>query len=115
MFFKLLALIDSSRCVRPYPCTILFASSDLKASGHPDTPDDLTANTCIGFGPWKLSRSGKPRRDHHIQGNYKRPTGCVITCDFRVRHWRRTAMDGGLEDLVLTQSGSVLCGLTCFV
>jgi LysR family transcriptional regulator, transcriptional activator for dmlA len=59
VFFKLLAPKDSLRRVRPYPGTIrgLFASPRyIKNSGRPTTPEDLSTRTCIGSGPWKLSR-----------------------------------------------------------
>jgi LysR family transcriptional regulator, transcriptional activator for dmlA len=62
VFFKLLAPKDSMRRVRPYPGTVrgLFASpSYIQASGIPATPDELTAHSCIGSGPWKLSRGKK--------------------------------------------------------
>jgi len=62
VFFKLLAPRDSSRHMRPYPGAVrgLFASPDyVKRSGTPATPNDLTAHSCIGSGPWKLSRGKK--------------------------------------------------------
>lgn len=62
IFFKLLAPRDSLRRVRPYPGTVrgLFASQAyIQASGSPATPGDLTAHTCVGSGPWKLSRGKK--------------------------------------------------------
>ncbi len=62
VFFKLLAPRDSLRYVRTYPGTArgLFASLRyLKATGIPTAPKDLPAHTCIGSGPWKLSRGKK--------------------------------------------------------
>jgi DNA-binding transcriptional LysR family regulator len=62
VFFKLLAPKDSLRHVRPYPGTVrgLFASRDyIRTSGCPATPEDLTAHSCVGSGPWKLSRGRK--------------------------------------------------------
>jgi LysR family transcriptional regulator, transcriptional activator for dmlA len=62
VFFKLLAPKDSLRRVRPYPGTVrgLFASAEyIEASGRPSTSDDLTAHSCIGFGPWNLTRDQK--------------------------------------------------------
>ncbi len=62
VFFKLLAPKDSLRRVRTFPGTTrgLFASpAYLRASGVPAHPDDLTAHTCIGSGPWKLTRGKK--------------------------------------------------------
>jgi LysR family transcriptional regulator, transcriptional activator for dmlA len=62
VFFKLLAPKDSLRRVRPYPGAVrgLFASPGyVKSSGTPATPNDLTTHTCIGSGPWNLSRGKK--------------------------------------------------------
>jgi len=62
VFFKLLAPKDSLRRVRPYPGAVrgLFASpSYIRSSGSPGTPSDLTSHTCIGSGPWRLSRGKK--------------------------------------------------------
>jgi LysR family transcriptional regulator, transcriptional activator for dmlA len=62
VFFKLRAPKDSLRRVRSYPGTVrgLFASSNyLKVAGNPSTPDDLPPHSCVGSGPWKLSRGKK--------------------------------------------------------
>jgi DNA-binding transcriptional LysR family regulator len=62
VFFKLLAPKDSLRRVRSYPGTVrgLFASPNyLKVAGDPSTPDDLPPHSCVGSGPWKLSRGKK--------------------------------------------------------
>jgi LysR family transcriptional activator of dmlA len=62
VFFKLRAPKDSLHRVRPYPGTVrgLFASpAYIQASGSPETPDDLTAHTCIGSVAWKLRRGKK--------------------------------------------------------
>jgi LysR family transcriptional regulator, transcriptional activator for dmlA len=62
VFFKLMAPKDSLRHLRLYPGTVrgLFASPDyVLACGSPATPDDLTTHTCVGSGPWKLSRGRK--------------------------------------------------------
>jgi DNA-binding transcriptional LysR family regulator len=59
VFFKLLAPKDSLRRVRPYPGTVrgLFASPRyIQNAGSPASPGDLMEHTCIGCGPWKLSR-----------------------------------------------------------
>jgi DNA-binding transcriptional LysR family regulator len=62
VFFKLRAPKDSLRRVRSYPGTVrgLFASPNyLKVAGNPSTPDDLPPHSCVGSGPWKLSRGKK--------------------------------------------------------
>jgi LysR family transcriptional regulator, transcriptional activator for dmlA len=62
VFFKVRAPRDSIRRVRPYPGTKrgLFASpAYLSAFGHPATPEELTAHSCIGSGIWRLSRGTK--------------------------------------------------------
>lgn len=59
VFFKLLAPKDSLRRVRRYPGAVrgLFASASyIQAAGKPATPGELTSHTCIGSGPWRLSR-----------------------------------------------------------
>ena len=62
VFFKVRALRDSLRRVRPYPGTKrgLFASPEyVTARGNPAAPNDLVAHTCIGSGTWKLGRGLK--------------------------------------------------------
>jgi LysR family transcriptional regulator, transcriptional activator for dmlA len=62
VFFKLRAPKDSVRHMRPYPGTVrgLFASPGyIRASGRPETPDDLTAHKCIGSEAWRLSQGQK--------------------------------------------------------
>lgn len=62
VFFKLLAPKDSLRHVRTYPGTVrgLFASPRyIQAAGSPAAPDDLASHSCVGSGPWKLSRGKK--------------------------------------------------------
>ena len=57
--FKVRAPRDSIRRMRNYPGTRrgLFASAQyIQKFGTPGRPDDLLAHTCIGSGPWQLSR-----------------------------------------------------------
>jgi LysR family transcriptional activator of dmlA len=57
--FKVRAPRDSIRRMRNYPSTKrgLFASAQyIKNSGLPSRPEDLLSHTCIGSGPWQLSR-----------------------------------------------------------
>ena len=57
--FKVRTPRDSIRRMRTYPGTKrgLFASAQyIKAFGMPSRPEDLLTHTCIGSGPWQLSR-----------------------------------------------------------
>ncbi|WP_128913107.1 LysR family transcriptional regulator [Granulicella sibirica] len=62
ILFKVRVPRDSIRRLRPYPGVRrgLFASAGyIKASGTPARPEDLLSHTCIGHGPWKLSRGNQ--------------------------------------------------------
>ena len=57
--FKVRTPRDSIRRMRTYPGTKrgLFASAQyIKTFGMPSRPEDLLTHTCIGSGPWQLSR-----------------------------------------------------------
>jgi len=57
--FKVRTPRDSIRRMRNYPSTRrgLFASTQyIETFGMPSRPEDLLTHTCIGSGPWQLSR-----------------------------------------------------------
>lgn len=57
--FKVRAPRDSVRRMRNYPSTKrgLFASAQyIETFGMPSRPEELPVHTCIGSGPWQLSR-----------------------------------------------------------
>jgi len=57
--FKVRTPRDSIRRIRNYPSTKrgLFASAQyIEKFGMPSRPEDLLTHTCIGSGPWQLSR-----------------------------------------------------------
>jgi len=57
--FKVRTPRDSVRRMRVYPSTRrgLFASTQyIETFGMPSRPEDLLTHTCIGSGPWQLSR-----------------------------------------------------------
>jgi len=60
--FKVRTPRDSIRRMRTYPGTKrgLFASAQyIKTFGMPSRPEDLLTHTCIGSGPWQLSRGDR--------------------------------------------------------
>ena len=49
---------DSSRMIRPYPCSLrgLFASEDyVREHGLPNTPEGLVGHRCVGISNWELT------------------------------------------------------------
>jgi DNA-binding transcriptional LysR family regulator len=67
--FKVRTSRDSIRRMRTYPSTKrgLFASAQyIETFGAPSRPEELLTHTCIGSGPWQLSR-GDATVTPHIQ------------------------------------------------
>ena len=85
--FKVRAPRDSIRRMRTYPSTSrgLFASSQyIEQFGMPSRPEDLLAHTCIGSGPWKLSRG-----DTTVTPNIQSPfilNDPMVLLDLTLRH-----------------------------
>ncbi|AXC11956.1 Transcriptional regulator, LysR family [Acidisarcina polymorpha] len=85
--FKVRAPRDSIRRMRNYPSTRrgLFASARyIETFGMPSRPEELTAHTCIGSGPWQLSRG-----DTTVTPNIQSPVilnDPTVLLDLTLRH-----------------------------
>lgn len=85
--FKVRAPRDSIRRMRNYPGTKrgLFASAEyIGKFGMPSRPEELPAHTCIGSGPWQLSRG-----DTTVTPNIRSPVilnDPTVLLDLTLRH-----------------------------
>jgi len=85
--FKVRTPRDSIKRMRSYPSTKrgLFASAQyIKTFGMPSRPEELLAHTCIGSGPWQLSRG-----DTTVTPNIRSPiilNDPTVLLDLTLRH-----------------------------
>ena len=85
--FKVRTPRDSIKRMRSYPSTRrgLFASAQyIKTFGMPSRPEELLAHTCIGSGPWQLSRG-----DTTVTPNIRSPiilNDPTVLLDLTLRH-----------------------------
>ena len=85
--FKVRTPRDSIRRMRNYPSTKrgLFASAQyIETFGMPSRPEELVAHTCIGSGPWQLSRG-----DTTVTPNIQSPVilnDPTVLLDLTLRH-----------------------------